>query len=41
MNDRNKNVTFRTIMLLARGFGISLNEFIDSPYFTDERLEIE
>ena len=40
MREKNKTVTLSTIMLLAQGFNISLIEFLDSPYFTNENLEI-
>lgn len=41
MNGRNKTVTLSTVMMLARGFGISLLEFLDDPIFTSEELEID
>ena len=41
MNGRNKTVTLSTVMLLAKGFGISLTEFLDDEIFTSEELEIE
>jgi len=41
MRDRNKNVTLKTIMMLAKGFGITLLEFLDSPFFTDKRIDLE
>lgn len=41
MNGRNKTVTLSTVMMLARGFNISLIEFLDDPIFTSEDLEIE
>jgi len=41
MRDRNKNVTLKTIMMLAQGFGITLLEFLDSPFFTDKRIDLE
>ena len=40
MREKNKTVTLSTVMLLAQGFGISLMEFLDSSYFTNENLEI-
>lgn len=40
MNEKNKTVTLSTVMLLAQGFNISLIEFLDSPYFDFEKLEI-
>ena len=41
MRDRNKNVTLKTIMMLAQGFKITLLEFLSSPYFTEARIELE
>ena len=41
MNGRNKTVTLSTVMMLARGFNISLIEFLDDPIFTSEELEID
>lgn len=41
MNGRNKTVTLSTVMMLARGFKISLIEFLDDEIFNCEELEIE
>ena len=41
MNERNKTVTLSTIILLARGFGMTLQEFLDDPLFNDSNLEVE
>ena len=41
MNERNKNITLRTVMQIARGFNMSLIEFLDDIVFVDESLEIE
>ncbi len=41
LNGRNKTVTLSTVMMLARGFGITLLEFLDDDIFTSENLEIE
>ena len=41
MNRRNKTVTLSTVMMLARGFGMSLTEFLDDDVFRSEDLEIE
>ena len=41
MNGRNKTVTLSTVLLLARGFGMSLTEFLDDEIFRSEDLEIE
>ncbi len=40
MREKNKTVTLSTVMLLAEGFGITLLEFLDSPYFTNENLDV-
>ena len=41
MNGRNKTVTLSTLILLAKGFGISLTEFLDDEIFCSEELDIE
>ena len=41
MNGRNKTVTLSTVIMIARGFGMSLLEFLDDPVFTSEDLEVE
>ncbi len=41
MNGRNKTVTLSTVILLARGFNISLTEFLDDELFLAEDLETE
>lgn len=41
MNVRNKNITLRTIMQLARGFDMTMLEFLDNEVFRDETLEID
>ena len=41
MNGRNKTVTLSTVMMLARGFDISLTEFLDDELFYSEDLEVE
>ena len=41
-SERNKNVTLKTIMQLARGFDMSLIEFLNNKIFTDNKeLEID
>lgn len=40
MGEKNKTVTLSTVMLLAQGFNMSLIEFLDSPYFDFNNLEI-
>ena len=41
MNERNKNITLKTIMQLARGFNMTLLEFLDDKLFNNEDLEID
>ncbi len=41
MNGRNKTVTLSTVMMLARGFHMSLTEFLDDEIFLSNDLEIE
>ena len=41
MNGRNKTVTLSTVMMLARGFQMSLTEFLDDEVFRSEEIEIE
>ncbi len=41
MNGRNKTVTLTTVIVLAKGFQMSLSEFLDDEIFVSENLEIE
>ncbi len=41
MNGRNKTVTLSTVIMIARGFDMTLLEFLDDPLFTSEDLEVE
>ena len=41
MNGRNKTVTLSTVMMLAKGFNMTLTEFLDDEIFCSEDLEIE
>ena len=41
MNGRNKTVTLSTVMMLARGFGMSLTEFLDDEIFSSEEIDID
>ncbi len=41
MNGRNKTVTLTTVIMIARGFNMSLTEFLDDDIFRSEDLEIE
>ncbi len=41
MYGNNKTVTLSMVMMLARGFGITLIEFLDDEVFRSEELEID
>jgi len=41
MNGRNKTVTLSTVIMIARGFDMSLTEFLDDEIFRSEDLETE
>ncbi len=41
MNERNKNITLKTVMQLARGFNMTILEFLDDKLFLDSNLEID
>ena len=41
MNGRNKTVTLSTVILIAKGFGMSLTEFLDDDVFDSYNLDIE
>ncbi len=41
MNGRNKTVTLSTVIMLARGFDMTLLEFLDDEVFASEELEVE
>ena len=41
MNGRNKTVTLSTLIMISRGFGISLVEFLNDDIFNSEELEVE
>lgn len=40
MNERNKNITLKTIMQLALGFDMTVIEFLDDKLFDMEKLDI-
>ncbi len=41
MNGRNKTVTLSTVIMLSKGFNMSLCEFLNDEIFLSEDLEIE
>ena len=41
MSAKNRGIELNTVMMIARGFGMTVLEFLDDPVFTSEELEIE
>lgn len=41
MSARNKGIELNTVIMIARGFKMTVIEFLDDPVFTAEDLEIE
>ena len=41
MNGRNKTVTLSTVIMLAKGFNMTLTEFLNDDIFRAEDLDIE
>ncbi len=41
INERNKNITLKTIIQIAQGFNMTLIEFLDDKLFSTENLDIE
>jgi hypothetical protein len=41
MTGRNKTVTLSTIIMLARGFNMTLIEFLDDDVFRSDELEVD
>ena len=41
MNGRNKTVTLSTVIMLAKGFNMSLTDFLDDDIFCSNDLEVE
>lgn len=37
----NKTLSFTTVVLIAQGFNMSLSQFLDSPIFDYEKLDVE
>ncbi len=40
MNGRNKNVTLNTLILISKGFNISLSEFLDHELFDYKNFDL-
>jgi len=41
MGEKNKTVTLSTIILISRGFGMTMQEFLNDPLFDDKNLDVE
>lgn len=41
MSARNKGIELNTVMMIARGFNMTVTEFLNDPIFTADNLEIE
>ncbi|HIT17719.1 MAG TPA: helix-turn-helix domain-containing protein [Candidatus Caccosoma faecigallinarum] len=41
MSARNKGVELNTVMMIAKGFNMTVIEFLDDPVFTSDDLEVE
>lgn len=41
MSARNKGVELNTVMMIAKGFDMTVIEFLDDPVFTSDDLEVE
>ncbi|MBO5222915.1 MAG: helix-turn-helix transcriptional regulator [Clostridia bacterium] len=41
MNGRNKTVTLSTVYMLARGFDMTVNEFLDDEIFLADNVDFE
>ena len=41
MNGRNKTTTLSTVIMIARGFDMTVDEFLDDEIFRSDMLEVE
>lgn len=41
MNGRNKTVTLSTVIMIARGFGMTLTEFLDDGIFDSPEIDLD
>ena len=41
MNGRNKTTTLSTVIMIARGFDMTVDEFLNDDLFRSEMLEVE
>ncbi len=41
MSARNKGVELNTVIMIAKGFNMTVIEFLDDPVFASDDLEVE
>ena len=41
LKNRNNSVNFKTVIMIAQGFEMTILEFLDSPLFDCEKLDLE
>lgn len=41
MNERNKNITLKTVMQIANGFGMTTIEFLNDKIFDYDKIDID
>lgn len=41
MKNRNNSLNFKTILKIAKGFQMTVIEFLDCPYFTSEQIDLD
>jgi len=41
LKNRNNSLNFKTIVMLAKGFGMTIVQFLDSKHFAIENLDVE
>lgn len=40
MKNRNNSLNFKTVLKIAKGFDMTIIEFLDCPYFTSEQIDL-
>ena len=41
INENNKSILLNTLIMIGRGFDMTIQEFLDDPLFADIELEVE
>lgn len=41
LKNRNNSVNFKTVIMIAQGFNMTILQFLDSPLFDIEKLDLE